>query len=573
MLSVLERKTKRFNNSINMKYQSPLDMLYHWEKSTPNKVYLKQPIDGIWHTWTWQQAAQEVRQAAASLRSLGLPQNTHIALLSKNCAHWMICDLAIMMAGHVSIPLYPNLQQENVQQILERSESTLLFVGKLDNWDALKDGIPKSINCIALPFCRHAGCEDWTSFVKPHELILQDIERNATDLCSIIYTSGTVGAPKGVMFTFGAFAFVAQNAIKPLRFKSTDRFFSYLPLSHIAERMLVEMVSLYTGGQVSFAESLQTFARDLAETSPTVFLGVHRIWTKFQEGILAKISQKRLDTLLSMPLLAFMIKRKIRKGLGLNETRMAFTGAAPTPPALIEWYGRLGIAIQEAYALTENCCYSHVTLKENIKIGYVGQPLPNCEVRLGSSNEIQIRHKALMKGYYKDPEKTLEAFTDDGFLKTGDEGFIDEEGFLKITGRIKDLFKTAKGKYVAPSPIEMKFSSNAVIEQVCVVGSGLPQPIALITLSEMGRKKSAEELVSELKNILQHVNSSLDAHEKVSKIIVLNEEWSIENNLMTASLKIKRNELEKRYAEYYEVWDGLNGPVNMVNLPRGTKVQ
>jgi long-chain acyl-CoA synthetase len=144
---------------------------------------------------------------------------------------------------------------------------------------------------------------------------------------------------------------------------------------------------------------------------------------------------------------------------------------------------------------------------------------------------------------------------------------------LKITGRIKDLFKTAKGKYVAPSPIEMKFSSNAVIEQVCVVGSGLPQPIALITLSEMGRKKSAEELVSELKNILQHVNSSLDAHEKVSKIIVLNEEWSIENNLMTASLKIKRNELEKRYAEYYEVWDGLNGPVNMVNLPRGTKVQ
>jgi len=125
MLSVLERKTKRFNNSINMKYQSPLDMLYHWEKSTPNKVYLKQPIDGIWHTWTWQQAAQEVRQAAASLRSLGLPQNSHIALLSKNCAHWMICDLAIMMAGHVSIPLYPNLQQENVQQILERSESTL----------------------------------------------------------------------------------------------------------------------------------------------------------------------------------------------------------------------------------------------------------------------------------------------------------------------------------------------------------------------------------------------------------------------------------------------------------------
>lgn len=555
-----------------MKYQSPLHMLYHWEKNTPNKVYLKQPVNGIWQTWTWQQAAQEVRQAAASLQALGLPLNSHIALLSKNCAHWMICDLAIMMAGHVSIPLYPNLQEENVHQILGSSESIVMFVGKLDNWDAVKNGVPKDIKCIALPFCKHDRCEDWSNFVRPHEPITRDIERKTNELCSIVYTSGTVGAPKGAMFTFDAFAFVSENAIERLHFKPTDRFFSYLPLSHIAERILVEMVCLYSGGQVSFSESLQSFARDLAETSPTIFLGVHRIWTKFQEGIIAKVPQKKLDILLSIPVLAFLIKRNIRKGLGLNGTRLVLTGAAPTPPALIEWYRRIGIVIQEAYAMTENCCYSHVTLKESIKIGYVGQPLPNCEVRLGSSNEIQIKHKALMKGYYKDPEKTLEAFTVDGFLKTGDEGFIDEDGFLKITGRIKDQFKTAKGKYVAPSPIEMKFSSSAVIEQVCVVGSGLPQPIALLTLSEMAKKKSAEELVLELKNILQNINSSLDAHEKVSKVIVLKEEWSIENNLITASFKIKRNEIEKRYAAFYELWNGLSGSVNMANVPREARV-
>jgi long-chain acyl-CoA synthetase len=548
-----------------MEYQSPLFMLYYWEKEAPNKVYLQQPIDGVWHTWTWRQAAQEVRQLAAALQALALPQRSHVALLSKNCAHWMICDLAIMMAGHVSIPLYPNLQQANVQQILENSDSVVLFVGKLDNWDDIKNGVPNLTKCIALPFCTNDRCESWESFTKPHQPLQQNIKRDATDLCSIVYTSGTAGAPKGAMFTFEAFEFVAQNAIARLGFKSTDRFFSYLPLSHIAERMLVEMVSLYAGGQVSFAESLQTFAQNLAETKPTIFLGVHRIWTRFQHGILAKVPQKKLDILLNVPFLAHFTKKKIRKGLGLNNTSMVLTGAAPTPPALIKWFARIGVEIQEAYAMTENCCYSHVTLKEKIKIGFVGPPLPQCEVRLGDSNEIQVRHKALMTGYYKEPEKTAEAFTSEGFLKTGDEGFIDEEGFLKITGRIKDLFKTAKGKYVAPSPIEMKFSANPAVEQVCIVGSGLPQPMALLVLSETGRKRDTEELRTDLKSMLLNINNSLDAHEKVDKIIVLKEEWLVENNLLTPSLKIKRNEIEKRYAAFYEEWYTSKSSIILVN--------
>ena len=548
-----------------MEYQSPLFMLQHWEKETPHRIYLKQYINGVWHTWTWQQAGQEVRQLAAALQALALPRNSHVALLSKNCAHWMICDLAIMMAGHVSIPLYPNLQEENVQQVLERSESVVLFAGKLDNWDAVKNGVPKHIKCIALPFCSHDRCESWSNFTKLHAPMQQNIERNATDLCSIVYTSGTAGAPKGAMFTFDAFAFVAQNAIKSLGFKHTDRFFSYLPLSHIAERMLVEMVSLYAGGQVSFSDSLQTFAQNLAETKPTIFLGVHRIWTKFHESILAKVPQKKLDFLLGVPVLSHLTKRKIRKGVGLNNTTMVLTGAAPTPPALIEWFHRIGIRIQEAYAMTENCCYSHVTIRESIKIGFVGQALPHCEVRLGDSNEIQIKHKGLMKGYYNEPEKTMEAFTRDGFLKTGDEGFIDEEGFLKITGRIKDLFKTAKGKYVAPSPIEMRFSTKAIVDQVCVVGSGLPQPMALLTLSETGRKRSTEELTVELKNMLKEINSVLDPHEKVYKIVVLKEQWLVENNLLTPSLKIKRNEIEKRYAAFYEEWFDIGDSIIMVS--------
>jgi long-chain acyl-CoA synthetase len=547
-----------------MEYKSPLKMLYDWENTFPDKVYLKQPVDDVWHTWTWKQTGQEVRLLAAALKGMELPSNSHIALLSKNCAHWIISDLAIMMAGHISIPLYPNLQANTIQQILEHSEAKLLLVGKLDDWDSMKAGIPENLKCIALPFCNHDRSESWRSFTKLQPLT-ENIERNSAEICSIIYTSGTTGLPKGVMFTFESFSFVGQHATEHLNFKSSERFFSYLPLSHIAERMLVEMISLFAGAQVYFAESLQKFPKNLAEAQPTVFLGVHRIWTKFQQGILAKMPQKKLDLLLKIPILSGFLKKKIKTSLGLSNASTILTGAAPTPAALIKWYNSIGIKIQEAYAMTENCCYSHVTLKKKIKIGYVGQPLPQCSVRLGEKNEIQIKHKALMTGYFKEEEMTKEAFTTDGFLKTGDEGYIDDKRFLKITGRVKDIFKTAKGKYVAPSPIEMKFSTNHDLEQVCIVGSGLAQPIALVILSEKGKKRKAEAITDDLKLTLKNINSTLDGHEKIDKVILLQDDWTIENNLLTPSFKIKRNEIEKKYASYYTGWLEIKSIVTWQN--------
>ena len=529
-------------------------MLYHWEKLTPDKIYLKQPIEGVWHTWTWQQTGREVRQLAAALEEQKLPPGSRIALLSKNCAHWIICDLAIMMAGHISVPLYPNLQPATVRQILEHSEASLLFAGKLDDWDGMKVDVPVEMRCIAFPFCINDKCEPWSNFINSCQLSPIDADKSEIDICSIVYTSGTTGTPKGVMFTYGSFAFVGVQATDYLGFNSKDRFFSYLPLSHIAERMLVEMISLYCGGQVSFAESLQTFPRNLADARPTVFLGVHRIWTRFQQGILAKMPQKKLDLLLKIPILSGIIKNKIKTKLGLSEASTVLTGAAPTPPVLIKWFDSIGIKMQEAYAMTENCCYSHVTLKNNIKIGFVGQPLPQCEVKLGENNEILIKHNALMTGYYKEDRMTLETLTPDGFLRTGDEGYIDPDGFLKITGRVKDLFKTAKGKYVAPSPIEIKFAGNPDVEQICIVGSGMAQPVGLITLSSEARKKGAGEIAVRLNETLQNVNSVVEAHEKVEKVVVLQEEWTIENNLLTPSFKIKRNEIEKKYAPLYSEW-------------------
>ncbi|HEY0678298.1 MAG TPA: AMP-binding protein [Chitinophagaceae bacterium] len=544
-----------------MEYKSPLAMLYQWEVTRPNTVYLKQPAGGMWETWTWQRTGLEVRKLAAALTGLQLPHGSHIALISKNCAHWIICDLAIIMAGHVSIPLYPNLQQGTIRQILEHSEAKLLFTGKLDDWDAMKSGVPEGLQCVAFPDCNNDNCESYASFTSNVQPMKENVERDESELCSIIYTSGTTGMPKGVMFTFSCFSFVAQQAIDHLGLKSTERFFSYLPLSHIAERMLVEMISIYVGGQVSFAESLQKFSSNLASTRPTVFLGVHRIWSRFQQGILEKIPQKKLNLLLNIPVVSGIVKKKIKKQLGLQDATTILTGAAPTPPSLIKWYDKLGIRIQEAYAMTENCCYSHVTVNNKIKIGFVGQALPECKVRRGENNEIEIYHQALMKGYYKDDELTKEAFTSDGFLKTGDEGVIDNDGFLKITGRVKDIFKTSKGKYVAPSPLEMKFSKNGDVEQICVVGTGLPQPVALITLSLAGKKKSPEEISAGFMDTVRMLNSASDDHEKLEKVIVVSEEWTVENQLLTPSFKIKRNEIEKKYSVMYQDWFKAKGPI------------
>lgn len=535
-----------------MKYRSPLEMMYHWEYSNKkDQVYLSQPVNGLYHNWTWSECMIQVRKMANYLKSLNLPNHSKIGILSKNCAHWIMSDLAIMMSGHISVPLYPNLNKKTLNKILTHSETSVLFVGKLDNFNNIKQGIPKDIRCISYPFYT----EDypmWDDLIKDIDPIKEDIVRDEMDIASIIYTSGTTGNPKGVMHKYFNFSFATTNAVKALPLNN-EVFFSYLPLSHIAERLLIQMGSIYSGGKVFFAESLDTFSKDLSYASPSVFLGVPRIWSKFQEGILLKLPQNKLDFLLRIPIVSNIIKRKIKKGLGLSNSEHIFTGAAPTPSSLILWFRRLGIIIQEAYAMTENTCYSHVSFKNKIKIGYVGQSLPLCKVKLSDIDEILIKHDALMDGYYKDDVQTNDTIRD-GWLHTGDKGEIDSQGYLKITGRVKDIFKTSKGKYVAPSPIEMKLSENKNIGQVCVVGTSLPQPIALVILSESSIDLNKSEVKVSLIYTLDQVNSKIDSHEKIDSIIVLSSPWTIENKLLTPTMKIKRNDIEKLYKDQYLEW-------------------
>ena len=498
---------------------------------------------------------------ASALKAMNLPPESKIALISKNCAHWLIADLAIMMAGFTSVPLYPNIGADTVNYILKHSGSKVLFVGKLDDWDGSKAGVPDDVTCIAFP---EYGPDEpsylqWNDLTAANEPMSGNRKPDPNEMFTIIYTSGTTGKPKGVMHRYHAIAFAASDALQLIDVNPTangnygGRFFSYLPLSHIAERLLVEMGSLYTGSEVFFAESLETFPKNLREASPTVFLGVPRIWTKFQMGVLQKMPQKKLNLLLAIPFISSMVKKKIRTQIGLNDAHHCFTGAAPTPPALITWWKKLGVEIQEVYGMTENCAYSHYTRKGKVKLGSTGQAMPNADVKISDIGEILVKSDASMIGYYKQPELTEAAFKD-SYLRTGDKGVIDANGYLTITGRVKDIFKTEKGKYVAPVPIELKLSENTNVEQVCVVGVNLPQPMALVVLSQEARAKDKDEVEESLMETLKNLNPQLDKHEKLKKAVVVSDDWTVENELLTPTLKIKRGPVEDKYSPNYTRW-------------------
>ncbi len=534
---------------------TPLEKFLYWEKTTPTALFLHQPISGQWETWTYQEAGLEIRRMARALLGYHLPENSHIAILSKNCAHWIMADLAIGIAGFVSVPIYPTLSASGVRYILEHSESKLIFLGKLDNFEQQRSGIPEIVDRVSFPFYGPQEGTSWNNLIL-HEPLMDLNLPHPDRIASIMYSSGTTGVPKGVMLSFKAFDFVGQSLVKNFRIKGSQRFVSYLPLSHIAEKAYVQMGAIYSGSSMSFIESLDKFTENLREIRPNLFGGVPRIFAKFQDGILAKLPSSKFNKLLSIPIVSSFIKKALRKKLGFSETVLFVGGAAPIPVTLLEWFKKIGIPINEVYGMTENCGYSHGDHGRTLRIGTVGRPWPGIEAKLSADGEILVRHSGLMTSYYKDPQATTEVFTSDGFLKTGDRGVIDTEGFLTITGRIKDQFKTDKAKYIAPAPIELKLLSNKDIEQVCVVGIGIPQPIALIILSVSGKAKSRESVSESLSKTLEQVNNGLEHYEQLEKAVIMQGEWTVENGMLTPSLKLKRHELEKihvpRYSEWYK---------------------
>ncbi len=545
-----------------------LDYVFEHEAKIPQHVYLTQPTGGgAARDYTWAQIMNEARRVAAHLKSMGLSPGDRVGMLSKNCAHFFIGELAIWLGGFTTVAIFPTEGEATIRFVMEHSEAKVLLVGKLDNFAAQAPGVPAGVKLISMPMGPKGVGESWDDIVAKTAPIEGKVERAPTDLAMIIYTSGSTGQPKGVMHSFERITRAAEGMRDRIEFKAGDRALSYLPLAHVFERAYIECVSMLVGGgQIFFAESLDTFLADLKRARPTLFISVPRLWLKFQQGVFSKMPPARLEFLLKIPILGKRVGKKVLTGLGLDAVRLAGSGSAPIPGELISWYRRLGLRLLEGYAMTEDFAFSHLSSDEHNEPGYVGVPYKGVEVKLSEEGEVLIKSPGCMVGYYKRPDLDAESFTEDGFFRTGDKGERKPSGLLKITGRVKELFKTAKGKYVSPAPIENKLNEQPLIELSCVSGVGQPAAYALIILAESIRKQgldaaTKERVEKELAAWLAEVNKGLSGYEQLQMFVIVNEPWTIENGLLTPTMKLKRAKIEASVADKLEGWYANKKPV------------
>lgn len=530
-----------------MNYQSNVEYLLHHAKNKKDSIYLHQPIAGQWHEFSWQEVENQARKIAAGIKAQNYPPKSRIGILSKNCAHWFIADLAIMMADMISVPIFFNANEQTISHIVNHSDIKAIFVGKLDELSSTENAIPNEVLRIAFPYPTVSASQSWQAWLETYQPLDDIYLPQKDDTATIIYTSGSTGVPKGVVLTHQNCLSATRSSVDNIGINGDERLVSYLPLAHITERSLIEGSSLYAGTSVYFIESLDTFIDNLKYAKPTRFLSVPRLWLKFQSEILAKIPQKKLSFLLSIPLIGNLIAAKIRKNLGFESVIGFGSGSAPTPEAVIHWYKKIGVHLEEGWGMSETSglsCGNSPFIDTNI--GTIGMPLSCVEIKLSEQSEILIRGDAVFKGYYLNPSADEEAFID-GWFRTGDRGEKTSTGAYKIIGRLKEEFKTSKGKYVVPAPIEGKLCASNNIELSCVMGTGLKQPIGLIVLAESANSNK-EQLINELTQTLNDINQTLEAHQKLDYLLVCQDMWTIENALLTPTMKIKRASIEEKYS-------------------------
>lgn len=535
----------------------PNEMILTWAQTRPNEVYLKQIINRQFVEYTFAQVADQALRLVSALRALGAEPGDKVALISKNCAEWFICDLAIMLGDYVSVPIFPTASADTIEYCASHSESKIVIVGKLDDGKATAQVLAKmpELISIALPYTSAPACQhQYLDLIAQYPPSEERPEHYDEKLMSIVYTSGTSGVPKGAMLTYGAFAWAVQQLIAQIGIQKDDRLFSYLPLAHITERVYILGTSIQGGVLTAFPESLDTFIEDVKMHRPTLFISVPRLWTLFQQRIQDKLPQKKLNILLKIPFINSLIKRKLADGLGLDKARVLGCGSAPVSPALLEWYHSLGLNITEAWGMTESFAYSTINYPFRAdKIGTVGHAGLGVRLKITDDGEILVHSKGVFSGYYKNDIASKEAFDAQGWLHTGDLGSIDSDGYLTIQGRIKDTFKTAKGKFVSPVPIEKKLYEYSRVEMLCLIGLGLPAPILLVVphnFSDFDRERYERTT----KRVIEKMNTQLESHEQIKGVLMIKDPWSIDNGILTPTLKIKRHVLEQKYHDMGQNW-------------------
>lgn len=534
----------------------PHDQLLKIAADLPDKCFLRQPRNGQWHSYSYSAVEKQVRQVASFLIEQGLKQGERVLIFGKNSMEWVVADWAINLAGGVSVPIFSAADRDTVNYITDHCKAKGAFVGKLDNIQAYQGLFTDLSFSVAFPYdCINTGFQ-WQDIIEKPLTDTEFPQRKMEEMMTIVYTSGSTGKPKGVVHTFETFSKVGWSYAKTIHDTqglSEERGLSYLPLAHITERVVGQAIWLYcyeVGAtfEVSFTESLATFADNLRDTKPTVFVSVPRLWQKFQSAILAKMPQSRLNILLCIPILSGIVKNKIKKQMGFDQAHLFATGSAPIAPSLLHWYEQIGINIGQGWGMTETGASGTAQLPyRSEKRETIGKPCYGMDVRIGEADEIQVKSDFLFTEYYLQPDVTADAFTEDGYFKTGDQGAMDSEGYIKIVGRLKDIFKTDKGKYVAPAPIESKLAKSNLIDQCCIIGNNLPQPLVLVVLDESSTGMSKAEIERNLSGLLDEVNKEVEKHERMSSMLILPEPWTVESGLITPTLKIKRQVIEKHF--------------------------
>ena len=586
-------------------------LFWNGVKARGPQVWMRQKDYGIWRTWSWDQTGEAVREIANGLIALGFAERETASILSNTTIEWVLCDLAVLSANGISNGIYPTDAAEQVQYLCEDSGTTLLFVEddeQLDKALTVRDQLPKLRKIIvgnmeglrevddpqvmSLDALRELGREH--ARTQPRALEARIAASRPEDLAILVYTSGTTGRPKGAMHSHQGLVYTVRGYNTLIARDENDECMCFLPLCHIAERMGGEYFSLYTGAKLNFVENPETVPENVREIAPTVFTAVPRVWEKFYSGVMITlkeagalqqaayawsigVGQRVADLVMAQQpvpsslklqfhVARLLVLNNVRKLIGIHRARFLVTGAAPISPDLVRWYLALGVPMLEVWGMTETCGASTGIPVDRIKPGSIGPAAQYNEVRLDPvTSEIQVRGKNVFMGYLNLPEKTAETITPEGWLHTGDVGVVDEEGFFRITDRMKDIIITAGGKNITPSELENELKFSPYVTDAVVIGDKRPYLTVIIMIDQENVEKYAQdndvpfsnyasltrapEVQALIQTEIDRVNRKFARVEQIKKFFLLDTQLSAEDEELTPTMKLKRQLVQKKYAE------------------------
>ncbi|MDM7950816.1 long-chain fatty acid--CoA ligase [Hydrogenophaga sp.] len=586
-------------------------LFWNGVKARGPQVWMRQKDYGIWRSWSWDQTGEAVREIANGLIALGFAERETASILSNTTIEWVLCDLAVLSANGVSNGIYPTDAAEQVQYLCEDSGTTVLFVEddeQLDKALAVREQLPRLRKIIvgdmeglrelndpqvmSLDALRELGRQH--ARTHPQALETRIAASRPEDLAILVYTSGTTGRPKGAMHSHEGLVYTVRGYNTLIARDENDECMCFLPLCHIAERMGGEYFSLYTGARLNFVENPETVPENVREIAPTVFTAVPRVWEKFYSGVMISlkeagalqqaayawaigIGQRVADLVmakqpvpgslrLQFHFARLLVLNNVRKLIGIHRARFLVTGAAPISPDLVRWYLALGVPMLEVWGMTETCGASTGIPAERIKPGSIGPAAQYNEVRLDPvTSEIQVRGKNVFMGYLNLPEKTAETISADGWLHTGDVGVVDEEGFFRITDRMKDIIITAGGKNITPSELENELKFSPYVTDAVVIGDKRPYLTVIIMIDQENVEKYAQdhdvpfsnyasltrapEVQALIQTEIDRVNKKFARVEQIKKFFLLDTQLSAEDEELTPTMKLKRQLVQKKYAE------------------------